>query len=47
MSDLRSKGLTNVSRPTDAFPQSPAVTNIGIQFLNFILEAPPKTNSPK
>jgi len=40
MSDLRSRGFTNLSGPADPFPQggSNAITNMGVEFLRFVLE---------
>jgi len=40
MTDLKSKGFTTVSRPHDSFPQSPGITNMGIEFLQFVLKSP-------
>ncbi len=40
MTDLKNRGFSIVSRPADAFPQSPGVTNMGIEFLNFVLVPP-------
>jgi len=40
MTDLKNRGFSIVSRPADAFPQSPGVTNMGIEFLHFVLELP-------
>lgn len=40
MTDLLNRGLSKVARPDAAFPQQPAVTNMGIEFLRFILEPP-------
>ena len=37
MTELKNRGFSNVSRPDDSFPQQPGVTNMGIQFLQFIL----------
>ena len=43
MRDLHNRGLSRVGRPEDAFPESPGVTNLGGQFLTFVLNAdPPK-----
>jgi hypothetical protein len=40
MSDLRSRGFTNLGGPADPFPQSGsnAITNMGVEFLRFVLE---------
>jgi hypothetical protein len=38
MTDLKSRGFSTISRPADSFPQGPAITNAGIQFLRFILD---------
>ncbi len=40
MTDLKNRGFSTVSRPSDGFPQSPGVTNIGIDFLGFIASPP-------
>jgi hypothetical protein len=40
MTDLKNRGLSIVARPADAFPQGPGVTNMGIEFLHFVLEPP-------
>jgi hypothetical protein len=40
MTDLKSRGFSTISRPGDAFPQSPGITNMGVQFLQFILTSP-------
>lgn len=36
MNDLRNRGFSNLSGPSAAHPQNPAITNLGIQFLTFI-----------
>ena len=36
MSDLRNRGFSNLSGPSAAHPQHPAITNLGIQFLTFV-----------
>lgn len=40
MADLHNWGLTNLSKPEDAFPQggSQAITNMGVEFLTFVLK---------
>jgi hypothetical protein len=40
MADLHNWGLTNLSKPDDAFPQggSQAITNMGVEFLRFVLD---------
>jgi|SRR5579863_612261 len=40
MTDLMNRGFSSVSRPTDTFSPSPRVTNMGIEFLRFVLEPP-------
>lgn len=40
MTDLKNRGFSTISRPADSFPQSPGVTNLGVQFLKFILTPP-------
>jgi hypothetical protein len=40
MTDLRSRGFSTIGRPGDSFPQHPGVTNMGVEFLRFILEPP-------
>ena len=40
MTDLKNRGLSTVSRPADSFPQSQPITNMGIDFLQFILVPP-------
>lgn len=47
MADLRSKGLSTVVGPDDVFPKSSGITNMGIQFLNFILEPPKALLGPE
>jgi hypothetical protein len=36
LNDLRSRGFSNLSGPSAAHPQNPAITNFGIEFLHFI-----------
>jgi hypothetical protein len=40
MSDIRNRGFSTIAGPTDSFPQSPGITNMGVEFLNFVLEPP-------
>jgi hypothetical protein len=40
MTDLKNRGFSTVGRPADSFPQSPAITNMGVQFLQFVLVPP-------
>ena len=41
MTDLKSRGFFPRSRDQpDGFPQTPGITNIGVQFLQFILTSP-------
>jgi len=40
MTDLKNRGLSTVGRPADSFPQSPGITSMGVQFLQFVLESP-------
>jgi hypothetical protein len=40
MTDLKNRGFSIVARPADAFPQCPGVTNMGVEFLRFVLEPP-------
>lgn len=44
MTDLHSWDLTPLSKPDDPFPQggSSAITNMGTEFLAFVLESPVK-----
>jgi hypothetical protein len=37
LADLRNRGFSNLSGPDLAFPQGSAITNFGIEFLNFVL----------
>lgn len=39
MRDLVNRGFSQVAGPEIGFPQSPGVTNLGGQFLNFVLDA--------
>jgi len=43
MTDLKSRGFSTISRPADSFPQTPGITKMGIQFLQFILTSPAET----
>lgn len=38
MTDLRSRGFSNVSGPNEAFPSAQRITNVGLSFLQFIME---------
>ena len=38
MMDLKNKGFANVDKPSAPFPQPPAITNMGIEFMGFILK---------
>jgi len=40
MTDLHSRGFSKVARPGGSFAGAPAVTNMGIEFLRFVLEPP-------
>jgi hypothetical protein len=40
MTDLKNRGFSSVAKPADVFPQNPAITNLGIEFLRFVLEPP-------
>lgn len=37
LGDLRNRGLSNLAGPDLAFPQGGTITNLGIEFLNFVL----------
>jgi len=43
LNDLRNRGFSNLSGPDAVFPQGSVITNLGIQFLHFVLEAPSST----
>jgi hypothetical protein len=40
MADILNRGFSTVARPSDTFSQGPGVTNMGIEFLRFVLEPP-------
>ena len=35
--DLRNRGFSNLGGPEQPFPQGGVITNLGIEFLNFVL----------
>jgi len=37
LGDLRNRGLSNLGGPDLAFPQGGIITNLGVEFLNFVL----------
>ena len=37
MTDVKNWGFSRLSGPSDVFPQSPGITNVGIAFLQFVL----------
>lgn len=41
MSDLKNKGFSNFGSPDTAYPQFPAITNLGISFLQFVSDSEP------
>jgi hypothetical protein len=40
MTDIRNRGFSTILSPSDTFPQGPGITNLGIEFLRFVLEPP-------
>jgi hypothetical protein len=37
LTDLRNRGFSNLSRSESSFPQGGIITNLGVEFLNFVL----------